>query len=107
MLPESVTLLAVAAMTRVPVEPAKEFEMLPLTMSPPVPSRVIVREDTALLFKSIPPLRVIDPLVALIVEPAVGAMLPLKLAALALLLKITPLEETPVPLMVNASAPMV
>ena len=69
-----------------PVEPAKELKMLPLTIVPPVPSRVRVRELFVLLFKSIPPLKVIDPLVALIVASALGVMLPLQVAALGLLL---------------------
>jgi hypothetical protein len=94
-------------MAMFPVEPAKELEMFPLTMIPPVPSRVRVREDAALLLMLTPPLKEIDPFVALIVESALGVMLPLQLAALALVLKTTPLEDTPALLMVNASAPMV
>ena len=78
-----------------PVEPAKEFEMLPLTMISPVPSRVRARLVAALLFKSIPPLKVIDPLVALIVEPLLGVMLPPQVAALALLLNLWRLLRGP------------
>ena len=97
------TFLAAAAMAMLPVEPANELEMLPLRMSPPVPSRVRVRELAALPAKLIPPLSVIVPLLALMVEESVCAMLPLQLAALLLLLKRDPLEETPVPLMLSAS----